>query len=194
MTVAHFTSTDIERASSRRRTATAIRIGLLGLGQVGSAVARLSAARPLSRSCGRRHHRRARARSAEAARDGWHHGHDRPRRDLRHTPLGHRRGAWRSRARPNARARGDRSRDPGGDRQQVVAGPPRRRARGRGRARRRATAVRGERSGRRAFPGHVRVPPVCVRPDVHHRHRQRHDKLHPVADGGRNERLRLGAR
>ncbi len=49
MTVAHFTSTDIDRAGSRRRAATAIRIGLLGFGQVGSAVARLSAARPLSR-------------------------------------------------------------------------------------------------------------------------------------------------
>ncbi len=61
------------------------------------------------------------------------------------------------------------------------------------RARRRLAAVRGERRGRRAVSWRLRPPPVRRRADVHHRHRQRHDQLHPVADGGRGERLRRGA-
>jgi homoserine dehydrogenase len=49
MTVAQFTSPEVGRASSTPGTLTSIRIGLLGLGQVGSAVARLVAAPPRGR-------------------------------------------------------------------------------------------------------------------------------------------------
>jgi homoserine dehydrogenase len=46
MTVAQFTGPEVGRTSSAPGTLTSIRIGLLGLGQVGSAVARLVAAQP----------------------------------------------------------------------------------------------------------------------------------------------------
>ena len=49
MTVAQFTSPEVKCTSSAPRTLTSIRIGLLGLGQVGSAVARLVAAPPRGR-------------------------------------------------------------------------------------------------------------------------------------------------
>jgi homoserine dehydrogenase len=48
MTVAQFTSPEVRRPPYARATLERIRIGLLGLGQVGSAVARLAAARPCS--------------------------------------------------------------------------------------------------------------------------------------------------
>ena len=48
MTVAQFTSPEVRRPPHGRGTLERIRIGLLGLGQVGSAVARLAAARPCS--------------------------------------------------------------------------------------------------------------------------------------------------
>jgi homoserine dehydrogenase len=49
MTVAPFMGPDVRRPQHARSTPTAIRVGLLVFGQVGSAVARLSAARPRSR-------------------------------------------------------------------------------------------------------------------------------------------------
>ncbi len=119
---------------------------------------------------------------------------NRRRGGVRDSPDGHRRGPRRPRTRADAGPRRTRPRHSGRDRQQVSARASRRRAGRSGRARRRFATVRGERRGRRAVSRRVCPPPLRLFAHLHHRHRQRHDELHPVADAGRDERLRLGAR
>ena len=49
MTVAPFASSDVDRLQPARRAPAVVRVGLLGLGQIGAAVARLAAARSPAR-------------------------------------------------------------------------------------------------------------------------------------------------
>ena len=194
MTVAPFASSDVDRLQPARRAPAVVRVGLLGLGQIGAAVARLAAARSPARHVDVevtaalvRDPLRARsAPGVKATADAEAVFATRPTVIVE--ALG---GLEPARTLVlEALARGI----PVVTANKSLLAHHGERVGRSGRARRRLAPVRGERRGRRAVSRRLCPPPLRFRAHVHHRHRQRHDELHPVADAGRNERLRLGAR
>ena len=144
MTVAPFASPDVDRLQPARRAPAVVRVGLLGLGQIGAAVARLAAARSPARHVDVEV-TAALVRDPLRARSAPGEGDGRRRGGVRNPPHRHRRGPRRPRTRADAGPRGARPRHSGRDRQQVSPGPSRSTSSRSGRARRRVATVRGER-------------------------------------------------